>query len=109
MTAQRQALLLQEVRTRLAQDHQRLTVLENSALAGWYAEQQGKTDRELRDLAYQHGVTFTPRDTAYWTQMDTRAISVFRSSLPGVEAMWVMKNGEIKYSRNFQKYIKKAE
>jgi thiamine biosynthesis lipoprotein len=27
--------------------------------------------------------------------------------LPGTEALWVFKNGEIKYSSNFDKYIKK--
>ncbi|MHB8062115.1 MAG: FAD:protein FMN transferase [Ruminiclostridium sp.] len=30
----------------------------------------------------------------------------FINDLPGTEALWVMKNGEIKYSENFKKYIK---
>jgi thiamine biosynthesis lipoprotein len=28
------------------------------------------------------------------------------SSLPDTEALWVMKNGEIRYSANFKKFIK---
>jgi thiamine biosynthesis lipoprotein len=29
------------------------------------------------------------------------------NSLPNTEALWVMKNGEVRYSDNFKKYIKK--
>jgi thiamine biosynthesis lipoprotein len=30
----------------------------------------------------------------------------FINSLDGVEALWIFKNGDIKYSDNFKKYIK---
>lgn len=68
----------------------------------------------LYPAEYYHSVTILTKDSGL---ADARTKPLFImpfeegkkyiESLPDTEAMWVMKNGEIKYSNRFQDYIKK--
>lgn len=63
---------------------------------------------------YYHSVTILCKDSGLADALSTSVYVMpfdegekYIESLPDVEAMWVMKNGDIKYSKNFRKYIKK--
>lgn len=63
---------------------------------------------------YFHSVTIICKDSGVADALSTSVFIMpfdeglkYINSLPDTEAMWVMKNGEIKYSDNFNKYIKK--
>lgn len=68
----------------------------------------------LYPAEYYHSVTILTKDSGL---ADARTKPLFImpfeegkkyiESMPGTEAMWVMKNGEIRYSSHFQDYIKK--
>jgi len=64
---------------------------------------------------YYHSVTILCKDSGLADALSTSVFvmpieegEMFINSLPDVEAMWVMKNGEIRYSKNFENYIKKT-
>lgn len=63
---------------------------------------------------YFHSVTILTKDSGLADALSTTLFIMsfeegkkYIESLPGVEAMWVMKNGEIKYSKNFQHFLSK--
>lgn len=63
---------------------------------------------------YFHSVTILTKDSGLADALSTTLFIMpfeegkkYIESLPGVEAMWVMKNGEIKYSKNFQHFFSK--
>lgn len=63
---------------------------------------------------YYHSVTILCKDSGLADALSTSVFVMpfdegkkYIDSLPDIEAMWVMKNGEIRYSKNFEKYIKK--
>jgi len=63
--------------------------------------------------AYFSEVTIICKDSGMADALSTSVFSMpfeeglkFINNLPGTEALWVMKNGEIKYSENFKKFIK---
>lgn len=68
----------------------------------------------LYPAEYYHSVTILTKDSSLADALSTAVFIMpfdkgksYIESLPGVEAMWVMKDGEIKYSNGFQKYIKR--
>jgi thiamine biosynthesis lipoprotein len=65
---------------------------------------------------YYHSVTILCKDSGLADALSTSVYVMpfdegkkYIESLPDVEAMWVMKNGEIRYSKNFQKYVNKED
>lgn len=63
---------------------------------------------------YFHAVTIICKDSGRADALSTAVFNMpfeegekFINNLPDTEALWVMKNGEIKYSANFKKFIKK--
>ncbi|MDF2883596.1 MAG: rane-associated lipoprotein involved in thiamine biosynthesis [Clostridiaceae bacterium] len=62
---------------------------------------------------YFHAVTIICKDSGLADALSTAVFNMpfdeglkYINSLPDTDAMWVMENGEIKYSANFKKYIK---
>lgn len=62
---------------------------------------------------YFHSVTIICKDSGMADALSTAVFNMpfdeglkYINSMPDTEAMWVMENGEIKYSDNFKKYIK---
>lgn len=62
---------------------------------------------------YFHSVTIICKDSGMADALSTSVFNMpfdeglkYINNLPDTEAMWVMENGEIKYSANFKKYIK---
>lgn len=68
----------------------------------------------LYPAVYYHSVSILTKDSGLADALSTTLFIMpydegkkYIESLPGVEAMWVMKNGEIRYSSGFQKHLKK--
>jgi thiamine biosynthesis lipoprotein len=70
-------------------------------------------DNTLMPSDYFRAVTILCKDSGYADALSTAVFNMsyeegskFISSLDGIEALWIFKNGDIKYSDNFKKYIK---
>ena len=70
-------------------------------------------DDTLMPSTYFRAVTILGKDSGYADALSTAVFNMpfdeglkFINSLDGVEALWIFKNGDIKYSDNFKKYIK---
>ncbi len=70
-------------------------------------------DQTLMPSTYFRAVTILCADSGYADALSTAVFNMpfekgleFINSLDNIEAMWVFKNGDIKYSDNFKNYIK---
>ena len=71
-------------------------------------------DDTLMPSTYFRAVTILCKDSGYADALSTAVFNMpyekgleFINSHENIEAMWVFKNGDIKYSKNFKSYIKK--